>query len=1229
MKITGKGVLSILLALVLLTGMAPAAVAGVSAAEPDETPETYEHDGVIYYNVHSENIGSPKRFYLDLLSGGSPDFGYFRPNAYFGFSRTPYYFYYYWLCLAGRLSQAKFKDILFEDLYTVGPHFFQPDASWPGYEKNMNLYYRFGMEWVNDDKYSNGGYVKAALQVEDQSRNDRIMAKYEVIFSDFSLVALLPPNTGNNYVSTSFENGSAETVAGTARNDTATKATLSQQMSSEASVSVASEVNHSKQHTFAEGASIGMEVESKFPFAHTKWSGEISFTATQVIENGWSKTDTDTKTTSTSHTATIEMPPYTAVMLRQSKTDTTVTTQYNCGVALRYKAKINISYYLNENNKYTSKPRTVSYTFGPDARGDLYQRAILDGGHDLDKEGIDWIKVLDCQEEVADYNGSLYKVNVVPLIATHAPMSSTGATMTETIKANSTSFEALAPLYPLKSIKLSAPNVKFISDGEYSGNQYNYRMANMVAGESGSTGDLELTGLNQYKVEYYGFSKYNGHWVLAGEDGTVLYDEQDPRFTEADLDRLPVRLTSSSAYGGQTYTAVREGRCYLKYLIDEDCYATADFPGTFATNASLASTAGLLVIVTEPKGQYSVTIDGSYEGTVGNEPEQIEKHLNVTFFDNEQDKEIDRYDGPGSDGYQWEQKEAKKRGITLTPDGMVKFTDSGTFHVRLTYKGYKSPWFEIKATGDETNDYLGEPEYTDPDENTAFLIGGSYQGIVDPERQDYIESDTRLTVIAVDETGKELDVEYAWEALEDDGIKFGGYDGGLVTFTKSGIYHVRVRGTASDGTSYVSGWTPITARYEDPPLRTVRYETNSAYHIDSDTVPDMDFLKRQADPERESGDPRLEYLFDGWYSDSDLTVPYDFSAPVTEDMTLYARWAERRLRFAITFDPTGGSVSPSEAETDAAGLLSGLPAPAREGYTFLGWFTAASGGEQVTEDRIYEADTVLYARWTKQSSDDGSSQSGEGGGSSSNGGSGNGGSGNGGSSSSGGSSSGGSGSSSSGGGSGNGGYSGNGNSATPVTEPEPAPEPERPPYEDFSDLQPGAWYRDGVEYALKHGIMTGMGDGRFAPDMPASRAMIVTMLWRVEGEPVSDFGIPFADVPEGRWYTDAIRWASAEGIVNGNTENDFGPDDSVTREQLAAILYRCAQRKGLGFAGAWTVRDFPDADQISEWAEESVQWMVMHRIIIGADDGTLDPKGNATRAQIAAMFMRYAETIAS
>ena len=184
------------------------------------------------------------------------------------------------------------------------------------------------------------------------------------------------------------------------------------------------------------------------------------------------------------------------------------------------------------------------------------------------------------------------------------------------------------------------------------------------------------------------------------------------------------------------------------------------------------------------------------------------------------------------------------------------------------------------------------------------------------------------------------------------------------------------------------------------------------------------------------------------------------------------------------------------------------------------------------------------------------------------------------------------------------------------------------PSEAYSDLDTEEWYHEAVDYVLWKGLMNGVGNGKFDPDGATSRAMIVTILWRLEGEPVYGQGKSgtFADVPEYTWYTEAVEWAAANGIVNGYGDGSFGPNDDITREQLATILYRYEQYKGGGFTGAWMfLLDFTDRTEVSDWAYEAMCWTNMHGIVNGKGEGILDPKGSAKRSEAAQMLMNYLE----
>lgn len=173
----------------------------------------------------------------------------------------------------------------------------------------------------------------------------------------------------------------------------------------------------------------------------------------------------------------------------------------------------------------------------------------------------------------------------------------------------------------------------------------------------------------------------------------------------------------------------------------------------------------------------------------------------------------------------------------------------------------------------------------------------------------------------------------------------------------------------------------------------------------------------------------------------------------------------------------------------------------------------------------------------------------------------------------------------------------------------------------FTDVKSGSWFYDAVKYAYAQGLMTGTSATTFAPNGTMNRAMIVTVLYRLEKSPAVTGASKFTDVPAGQWYSDAVAWAAANKIVNGYDETTFGPMNAVTREQMAAILFRYEQVKGLeNVTLEENLNRFPDQNKISAYAIPALQWAVGQKIINGNADGTLDPTGTATRAQVAQIF---------
>ena len=198
--------------------------------------------------------------------------------------------------------------------------------------------------------------------------------------------------------------------------------------------------------------------------------------------------------------------------------------------------------------------------------------------------------------------------------------------------------------------------------------------------------------------------------------------------------------------------------------------------------------------------------------------------------------------------------------------------------------------------------------------------------------------------------------------------------------------------------------------------------------------------------------------------------------------------------------------------------------------------------------------------------------------------------------------------------------------ATFAEDPDWTPDEPEEPSTDVSDLfidiAANAWYKDAVQYAYDNGLMTGVSANEFAPEATTTRAMIVSMLARLENVTSAE-SVGFSDVSDGDWYATAVNWAATEGIVSGTGEGDFSPNAAITREQLAAMLMNYAAYKGQDVSARANLSAYSDAAAISSWANDVMSWSVAEGLISGMTEDTLQPQGSATRAQVAAILERF------
>ena len=177
----------------------------------------------------------------------------------------------------------------------------------------------------------------------------------------------------------------------------------------------------------------------------------------------------------------------------------------------------------------------------------------------------------------------------------------------------------------------------------------------------------------------------------------------------------------------------------------------------------------------------------------------------------------------------------------------------------------------------------------------------------------------------------------------------------------------------------------------------------------------------------------------------------------------------------------------------------------------------------------------------------------------------------------------------------------------------------------FNDVPEGYWAYDAVQYVYGEGLMAGTSGSTFSPESTTTRGQIVTILWRLSGSPQVDYLLDFSDVDEDSYYGEAVRWAASEGIAGGYGNGTFGPSDTITREQLAVMLYRFAQAQGYDVTASADLSGYTDVGEVSSYAAQALSWTAAEGIINGTGATTLSPDGSATRAQVAVILTRFCQ----
>ena len=979
-----------------------------------------------------------------------------------------------------------------------------------------------------------------------------------------------------------YNSGTSEKTFSTGvQNLSAIDATATQSFSLSATQGLENSVGSNISVGFSEMIGTETKISAQIPFLEMGVEATVraSFTASQTFDFSKSTSTSQSQTNSVTSSVGVTLPPHTEIILEQSKTENSMEIKYDCPVAITYKVMTVGLWGQPESGN--PKTMTPIATFGradvghSNAVDNFYKRWNNQQIENAFGEGISWA-------------ASYYSLtgNNLPSFYYLSRYIGAGASQDHLNSAHAYYVMNYSRPMSLAGGVLSSTSEGFSSTINGIVPMYPLKKVtlnrpeayNMAEGDILYVDNIGIGGYNSSNVPYFGFNVSNGEWKLLDDAGAEVPGGENS----------VAKLVKNNVSGITTLVAKGAGgTVYLKYFINETAYKHSTST-QFATNSSLTDCAVAQINVASPSQpgfDGSVELKGTLVGYVGEAP------INLSTFDGIIANVLDNTGKAINAPITWEQKELTSQGISVSAAGELTFTKPGNFNIRAKYNDIASPWLEVTALEARKFSSLAISDVTMPKTLVTDIENGPASVNLS---QLLVEAFDQYGASWADTTGLLWKCDDAKVSITGDSL----------TVSETGNYDIyaEIGGIKSNALTLVVIDTAVRiSEFTALPNTLGASGGNSVVTMKGINLPSAVYIA----------------AFDA--GGAKISIPADVLMTGNEnektgELTFPANYSINAKSFTVKYSLDGGinylasptiSISqaakdvndddPPPVDDDAKISVSKITAERGEdgkhknivititlnGKTLDG---LDNGGKTMEEGTDYiidgntitikgeYLDTLLTGKYIITFN-----------------------------------------------------MSGGKDAELELTIKELEPDKWENPFVDVSE---GDWFYSDVEYVVRKGLMLGTSSDRFSPDTIMTRAMLVTILYRLEGEP-SHAGVnPFTDVLDNQWYTDAIIWAAENGVVHGYGGGLFGPEDMVTREQIARVFFNFAKFKGVMTTDISAVQlAYPDKDKISEWAIDAAKYCQYNGFIRGDTYGNFNPQNGTLRSEAAALLRRFVEAI--